>query len=47
MSSESCIEELYGDSKNTEWKEQEVARLKAEQGVQNMDSSSMADDLEI
>ena len=47
MSTESCVEELYGDSKDSEWKEQEVARLKAEQGVQNMDSSSMADDLEI
>lgn len=47
MSTESCVEELYGDSKDAEWKEQEVARLKAEQGVQNMDSSSMADDLEI
>ena len=47
MSTESCVEELYGDSKDSEWKEQEVARLKAEQGVQNMDNSSMADDLEI
>ena len=36
MSTESCVEELYGDSKDSEWKEQEVAKLKAEQGVQDM-----------
>lgn len=47
MSTESCVEELYGDSKDSEWKEQEVAKLKAEQGVQNMNDSSTADDLEI
>lgn len=33
MSLEACIEEMYGDSKNPEWKEAEVARLKAEQGI--------------
>lgn len=33
MSLEACIEELYGDSKDTDWKAEEVARLKAEQGI--------------
>lgn len=33
MSIEACVDELYGDSKNQEWKREEVARLKAEQGV--------------
>lgn len=33
MSIEAAVEELYGDTKDEEWKEQEVARLKAEQGI--------------
>lgn len=33
MSIEASVEELYGDSKDDDWKEKEVARLKAEQGI--------------
>ena len=33
MSIEACVEELYGDSKDEEWKKEEIARLKAEQGI--------------
>lgn len=33
MSIEACVEELYGDSKDKEWKKEEIARLKAEQGI--------------
>ena len=33
MSIEASVEELYGDSKDEEWKAEEVARLKAEQGI--------------
>lgn len=33
MSVETAVEELYGDDKDSEWKEKEVARLKAEQGI--------------
>lgn len=33
MSIEAQVEELYGDSKKEEWKEKEIARLKAEQGI--------------
>ena len=33
MSIEAAVEELYGDTKNEEWKKEEVARLKAEQGI--------------
>lgn len=33
MSVEASVEELYGDSKDTEWKEEEVKRLKKEQGL--------------
>lgn len=33
MSIEACVDELYGDTKDDEWKKMEVARLKAEQGI--------------
>ena len=33
MSVEASVEELYGDTKDEEWKKEEVARLKAEQGI--------------
>ena len=33
MSIEAAIEELYGDSKDDAWKKEEIARLKAEQGI--------------
>lgn len=37
MSIEASVEELYGDSKDVVWKKEEVARLKAEQGIANVD----------
>lgn len=33
MSIEASVEELYGDSKDDAWKKEEIARLKAEQGI--------------
>lgn len=33
MSIEAQVEEMWGDSKDDEWKKEEVARLKAEQGI--------------
>lgn len=33
MSIEAQVEELYGDSKDDAWKQEEIARLKAEQGI--------------
>ena len=33
MSIEAQVEELYGDSKDDTWKKEEIARLKAEQGI--------------
>lgn len=33
MSIEACVEELYGDGKDDAWKTDEIARLKAEQGI--------------
>lgn len=37
MSIEAQVEELYGDSKDDEWKKAEIARLKAEQGIVEME----------
>lgn len=45
MSIEACVEELYGDNRTEEWKEEEVARLKAEQGIAEMDEPMVAEDI--
>lgn len=44
MSTEACIEEMYGDSKEQSWKEEEIARLKAEQGVVTPDDDGITTD---
>ena len=36
MSIERCVEELYGDSLDDDCKREEIARLKAEQGIQSI-----------
>jgi len=36
MSTEAAVDELYGDSKDDEWKEKEVRRIKEEQGIVTM-----------
>lgn len=41
MSIEASVEELYGDSKDDKWKKEEVARLKAEQGIAEMEEPSL------
>lgn len=43
MSVEASVEELYGDTRDEEWKSEEVARLKAEQGVSQVDELSLSD----
>lgn len=46
MSIEASIDELYGDSRDDEWKKEEVERLKAEQGiVTGMDEPAVNMDL--
>lgn len=45
MSIEASVEELYGDSKDEEWKAEEVARLKAEQGIQVLEEPSINTEL--
>ena len=48
MSIEASVDELYGDSKDDTWKIEEVARLKAEQGIQEMEEPGLnTDGLEI
>lgn len=47
MSIEASVDELYGDSKDEEWKKQEVARLKAEQGIVDIDEPAVNFDLEM
>ena len=37
MSIEASVEELYGDSRDETWKQEEIARLKAEQGIAEME----------
>ncbi len=37
MSIERCVEELYGDSLDDHCKKEEIARLKAEQGIQDLE----------
>lgn len=42
MSVEAQVEELYGDSKDDEWKQAEIARLKAEQGIVEMEEPGVS-----
>lgn len=37
MSIEACVDELYGDTKDEDWKKEEIARLKAEQGIASIE----------
>lgn len=41
MSIEACVEELYGDSKEDVWKQEEIARLKAEQGIAGLEEPAV------
>lgn len=41
MSIEASVDELYGDSKDDDWKAEEVKRLKAEQGITEMEEPAI------
>lgn len=47
MSIETSVDELYGDSKDDEWKNEEVVRLKEEQGIISMDEPSVNQDIDL
>ena len=42
MSIEASIDELYGDTKDEEWKQKEIARLKEEQGITEIEEPTIA-----
>lgn len=41
MSTEAVVDELYGDTKDEEWKKEEVRRLKAEQGITELEEPGL------
>lgn len=45
MSVEACVDELYGDTKDDEWKSAEIARIKAEMGVVTGDEPAVNTDM--
>lgn len=45
MSIEASVEELYGDTRDEEWKKEEVARLKAEQGIAEIEEPEVNSEL--
>lgn len=47
MSVETSVEELYGDTKDDNWKKEEVQRIKNEQGIVEMEEPSINDDLDL
>lgn len=47
MSIEAQVEELWGDTKDAKWKEEEVKRIKEEKGVVSMNEPAIAEDIEL
>lgn len=47
MSIEASVDELYGDSKDEKWKQEEIARLKAEQGIVDIEEPAVNFDAEM
>ena len=45
MSIETSVEELYGDSKDEDWKAEEVERIKAELGIATVEETSELNDV--
>lgn len=44
MSTEACVDELYGDDKDAEWKKTEVQRIKEAEGIVEMDEPAVNED---
>lgn len=47
MSIEAQVEELWGDTKDEKWKQEEVKRIKEERGIVSMDEPAVAEDIEL
>ena len=45
MSIEAQVEELWGDTKDEEWKKEEVKRIKEEKGITNMEEPAINEDI--
>lgn len=45
MSTEACVDELYGNDKDEEWKAEEVKRIKEEKGIIEADEPSIGDEI--
>ena len=41
MSIDACVEELYGDTRDQTWKDEEVSRLKEEQGIASIEEPAV------
>ena len=44
MSIEASVDEVYGDTKDDDWKAEEVQRIKAQTGVESMSEPSVNED---
>ena len=47
MSIEAKVEEMWGDSKDEEWKEEEVRRIKEQTGIVTMEEPSIREGLDL
>ena len=47
MSVETSVKELYGDSKDETWINEEIARIKEEQGIVEMPEPAINEDLDL
>ena len=47
MSVEAQVDELWGDTKDEEWKKEEVKRIKEEKGITSMDEPSINEDIDL
>ena len=45
MSVEAAVDELYGDTRDEEWKREEVQRIRQEQGIVDLDEPAARDDM--
>ena len=47
MSIDAQVEELWGDTKDEKWKEQEVKRIKEEKGIVSMNEPSINEEIDL
>lgn len=47
MSIEAQVEELWGDTKNEDWKKEEIQRIKEEKGIVSIEEPAVAEDIDL